>query len=172
MKKLVLLVLTSLLSVSFCMGQQKINPDSIAKNSIYASFGGAGIFYAVNYERNLYLSETFSLAARIGLGTSFSSVLFPSEFNMPIGASALYGKKNNHFELGFFISNYLIEQYDHMNDRSYKELKNLMVPTLGYRYQKHHGGLIIKAGLSAIMNINSTTNTYSPWIDLGVGWAF
>ena len=172
MKKTILILIISNCLLTNVLGQKGSNGDQWVKNSMYASFGGAGIFYSLNYERNLYSSDKFAVGARVGFGTSLSPVIFSSEFNMPIGINALYGKKNSHIELSFCTTNYLLEQYDYEFNDETKELKNLLVPSLCYRFQKKQGGLVIRAGLSALINLNSTTKTYSPWIDLGIGWAF
>ena len=78
----------------------RIADTPVARNSIYASFGGAGIYYAINYERQLFQHRDICIGARAGFGIDFSSALFGKEFSIPIGAFFLYGKRNGRLELG------------------------------------------------------------------------
>jgi hypothetical protein len=124
------------------------------------------------YERELLAGNSFSTGVKGGVGLSFSSVLFPSEFSIPVGGYFLYGKRKSHLDLSINISNYILQQYDYEDSSDYKELRVLIIPSIVYRYQKPEGGLLFRTGLSAIMNFNSVSNSFSPWVDLSVGWAF
>ena len=164
-------VLTLLtLSVSL-KGQQVVQPAR-ARNAIYGSFGGAGLFYSLTYERNVWARDKFSAAVRGGLGASFSSTLFPHEFNIPLGVSFLYGKRKGHLDLSLSLSNYFLDQYDYSSDKSSTEYRLLYVPSVTYRYQKKEGGLLVRAGLCTVINPNPITTTFVPWLDVSLGWAF
>jgi hypothetical protein len=143
-----------------------------AKNSVYASAGGPGIYFSVIYERHIIIKKKYSLGIKGGIGTSFSSVLFPGEFNFPIGILFLYGKKNSHLDFSLNVTNYLLKQYDFHDENSETEIRLLFVPSIAYRYQKPEGGFMAKIGFSPVIHFNSVTNTYTPWIDIGIGWAF
>jgi hypothetical protein len=143
-----------------------------AKNATYISGGGAGIYFSVIFERQIFLHDKYSAGVKGGVGTSFSAVLFPQEFNFPIGVFFLYGKRNNHLDISLNLSNYLLEQYDPQKDQNSRELKLLFIPSLSYRFQKPKGGFLARVGFSPIINFNSVTNSVSPWLDISVGWAF
>jgi len=172
--KRILLVITLIGLMVNTKSQEKHEnvTSSVSKNSVYASAGGAGIYFSLIYERRLLLKEKYSVGIKGGIGTSFSSVLFPQEFNFPLGAFFLYGKRNNHLDISLNVSNYLLEQYDPQKDQNIKELKLLFVPSVSYRFQKPKGGFMARLGFSPIINFNSVTSSISPWIDISVGWAF
>ena len=144
----------------------------VARNSISASFGGAGIYYALNYERLLFQHRKISIGARAGIGTDFSSALFGRELSLPVGAFILYGKKNSRMELSLCLTNYLMDQYDYAEDRDKRAYRALLVPSFGYRYQKSAGGFTARIGFSPVINLHKSSGPAMPWIDLGVGWAF
>lgn len=147
--------------------------DSLpVKNTVYCSFGGGGVFFSLNYERHLIVHHQYTWGVKGGLATSFSSVLFPSEFSIPLGSYFLYGKKNSHLDLSFSLTSYLLQQYDHNKDENYKELKLLCTPSVAYRYQKKSGGFTARFGFSPIIYFNSIRHSVMPWIDISIGWTF
>jgi len=166
------LIFLSALSISLRGQSVQEVPSSRAQNAIYGSFGGAGLFYSLTYERTVWTQNTFHAAVRGGVGASFSSVLFPHEFNIPLGVSFLYGKRKGHLDIGLSLSNYFLDQYDYASDKSSIEYRALYVPSVAYRYQKKDGGLLVRAGLCTVINPNPIATTYVPWIDLSLGWAF
>lgn len=143
-----------------------------ALNSVYFSIGGAGIYNSLNYERTFVYTNKYSAGVKVGIGSSFSPALFPNEFMIPVGGYFLFGKKNSHIDLSFCATNYFLEQYDYSDDKNYKELKLLLVPSVAYRFQKSRGGLIGRIGFSPIINFNKKRNPGSPWLDVSLGWAF
>jgi hypothetical protein len=169
---LIVLIIFSLFAHVKAQVTETGNTSPKVKNTVYASVGGPGIYFSLLYERQLYIRNKYSLGVKGGIGTAFSSVLFPHEFNFPIGVFFLYGKRNSRLDISLNMTNYLLEQYDYQKDQNTKELKLLLVPSVAYRFQKPDGGLVVRAGFSPVVNINSTTNTISPWFDIGVGWAF
>lgn len=173
MKKIIL-ILTFINLVIFTTAQESDIDVTFQKpkNSIYISYGGAGIFFSAIYERHFIKNKSYSFGIKGGIGNSFSLVLFPNEFNFQLGGLFIYGKRKHHLDVSLNLTNYIIEQYDYYDNKIYKELKILYVPSICYRYQKQEGGVVGKIGLSSIININSTTNSVSPWIDISLGWAF
>jgi hypothetical protein len=163
-----LLFVTSLNSQSF----SREGGGEGVKNAAYFSFGGPAIYYSLNYERTLVAKEKYSLGVKAGFGTNFSPVAFPDEFSIPLGVHFLYGKNKGHLDVSLNITNYFLQQYDYDSGAYSKELHLLYVPSIAYRFQKPEGGLMFRAGLSSIININPVTDSFVPWIDLSVGWAF
>jgi len=107
-----------------------------------------------------------------GVGTSFSSVLFPTEFNFPVGAYFLYGKKKSHLDVSLNFTTYLLQHYDYENDTENKQVKVLYVPSISYRYQKPEGGFVARIGFCPILYFNEVSTTISPWMEASFGWAF
>lgn len=142
------------------------------RNALYVSLGGAGIYYSIVYERQVIRKNDYQVGIKGGVGTSFSSALFPTEFNFPVGAFFLYGKRHSHLDVSINFTNYILDQYDYVQDRHSTELRVLYVPSVSYRYQKRDGGFVARAGFSTIIHFNPVTNTVAPWLDLSVGWAF
>ncbi len=174
MKKSTIL-LTFLISFVTCTKAQQENETrdhADVNNTIYLAYGGAGIYFSLMYERHLIKTDNIHVGAKAGIGSSLSSVLFPSEFNVPVGAYILYGKNRSHIDFSMCFTNYLLEQYDYEKDKRYNELKLLIIPSLGYRFQNKPGGFMFKAGLSPIIHFNETTNVIAPWLDVAVGWGF
>lgn len=164
-----------LVSIIICIKAQQKNDTrdhARVKNAIYLAYGGAGIYFSLMCEHQLIKTDNMHVGAKAGIGTSFSLVLFPSEYNFPVGAYILYGNNKGHIDFSMCLTNYLLEQYDYTNDLTYHELKILMIPSIGYRFQKKQGGVMFKAGVSPIINFNKTTNGVAPWLDVGVGWGF
>ena len=165
-----------ILLISFIYSRAKSSPvmasDPVTKNAVYFSFGGAGFYYSINYERQFVVGKNYYLGVKGGIGTSFSSVLFPHEFSIPTGIFFLYGKNRSHLDISMNLSGYFLEQYDYFEDRHYKKLSLLFVPSVVYRYQKPGGGFMGRAGISPVINVNKVSNSFTPWIDLSLGWAF
>ncbi len=153
-------------------GQQNENRiSSSASNGVYISYGGPGIYFSMTYERLLLAGNSYCAGAKAGLGTSFSPAIRP-EFSVPVGGFFLYGKRNSKLDLGLALSGYFMRQYDYELNKQTMELQPLIIPTLGYRYQKSAGGLIIRAGLASVIHLNKITHVFSPWVDLSIGYAF
>lgn len=166
----ILFVATFLSAVAF--GESAAEESSPAKNSVFTSFGGASVYYSVNYERLVYEIGDFDFAARAGVGTSFSSVLYPSDINFPFGISVSYGKKGHKISGGLSSAIHLLDQYDFEEDSESVESRLLFSPSLGYKFRPSDGGMFINAGFTPLVYFNSISTTASPWIQVGVGWTF
>lgn len=174
MKKSILFCIGVFLSASLAWGQEGSIPEERGKfkNAVYASFGGAGIYYSLMYERTVWASGKYRLHLKGGIGSSFSPALFPEEVNIPLGVGFLYGKAKHHMDASLNLSGYFLSQYDYISGEESHPLKILWVPSLGYRYQKPEGGLIIRLGISPVMHFNALMTTATPWIDFSVGYGF
>lgn len=172
--KRIFLACTFVLLTCFSIGQERqistTTPQAL--NAVYLSYGGPGIFFSTIYERQLINGNNYNIGVKGGIGTSVSSVLFPHEFNFPLGIFFLYGKRKHHLDVSANLTSYLLEQYNYAADKSKKELRLLYVPSVCYRYQKPNGGFMGRIGFSPVFNRNDVTNTFMPWIDVSVGWAF
>lgn len=143
-----------------------------ARNAILGSFGGPGLYFSVIYERHLVSSNKVNFGLRAGLGSSFSSVLFSDEFNVPLGVFLLLGKNKNHVDLSVNMSPYVLSQSNLPTREKTKELKVLFIPSIAYRYQPKAGGFVGRIGFSPVFYFNPVSDSLMPWVDLSVGWAF
>jgi len=146
--------------------------DTQTSNVVQLSFGGAGVYYSVIYERLLFIGPTLSAGVKTGIGTSLSRALSPPEISIPLGGFLLYGQGTSKLDLGLSFTGYLMWQTDYELNTNYMEMQPLIIPSLAYRFQRKEGGLTFRAGLSSIIHFNTITPVYTPWFDLGVGYAF
>ena len=174
LKNVVMLLFMILLSPVEAQNSSESSDAAVAKNAILASFGGSGILYSVMYERIVLdlPGDCFMAGIKGGIGSGIRPVSFPEEFGVPLGMFLLYGKKSSHLDCSMIIKNYFRRQADLETMGQSKELQVLLIPSLTYRFQRHSGGIVARAGLSVIMHPNSVTNTFSPWVDISLGWAF
>lgn len=172
MRRLIILLLIICMVPVIGRAQENIDLKESAKNSLLLTFGGAGIYTSVIYERKLYQINNIRSGVRAGIGLSPFALTSFEDFNIPVGIYALYGKNKHHIDLSFSLSNYFINQYNFTTETDSKEYKVLLIPSLAWRYQKPEGGVIFKAGISPIISLNKIKSNTSPWIELAVGWAF
>lgn len=173
MKKLILIILLVGIVISAkAQNTENQSNTSEARNTLYASFGGSGIFFSGTYERLLTTQKQYRFGLKGGIGSSFSSVLFPHEFNFSAGAFFLYGRQKHHLDISASATGYILEQYSYVENKTSHELKFLFVPSVCYRYQKRTGGFTGRIGISPVINFNSVTNSFTPWLDVSLGWGF
>lgn len=131
-----------------------------AKNAFYLEIGGSSGIYAVNYSRIFHQKGKLKLNASGGLSmwpnekTDSKTIWLPA---IPLEVSALYGKSNNHLELGFGITSYLdkILAIDSETfELSDKVVFGAVIPVrIGYRYQKPEGGFFFRIGYTPLFNV-------------------
>jgi hypothetical protein len=143
-----------------------------AQNVLLGSFGGPGLYFSVIYERHWVSSKKVNLGFRAGLGSSFSSLLFSDEVNVPLGVFLLWGKDKNHLDFSINMTPYLLSQAHLPSREKTRELKVLWVPSIAYRYQPKAGGFVGRIGFSPVFYFNQVSDTLMPWVDISVGWAF
>lgn len=130
----------------------------IKKNSIYLELGGNSVFYSVNYDRLIKLTNQIKLAPRVGLMywpiNNIKDNVDYSNLRIPLELNALWAKtpKSKSFaEIGIGLS--LIGMYGgyklHFTGEVNRFTKFARVSTfrLGFRHQKPTGGFMYRAGL-------------------------
>lgn len=173
MKKIILIIVLLHIYISGIAQEADIENTPVeAKNAVNISYGGAGIFFSAIYERHVIAGQGYNFGIKGGIGSSFSAALFPHEFSFPVGAFFLYGKGRHHLDVSMNVTSYLLEQYSYVEDKTNKELRLLYVPSVCYRFQKPEGGFTGRFGISPVININGVTNSFMPWVDVSLGWAF
>ncbi|HVU04780.1 MAG TPA: hypothetical protein VHE30_23670 [Polyangiaceae bacterium] len=148
-----------------------------AKNMVYAEGLGPGLFYSINYERNI----VDDLSARIGFGyvslsasasgggqTASASA---SYLTVPVTVSYLgIGSKKHIFELGGGATIAHVGAGASTLVDSASASATVVIPTLlaGYRIQPPDGGFFFKIGASPMI----VQGTLVPWGYLALGGVF
>lgn len=161
MKKLLSTVLLICLCTTISFSQEEI---SSARNASYIEAGGAGLFFSINYERQL--SKTPGFLWRIGLG-GYAEDYFYVTYNTGFAYLLGLNEGNNAF-LEFGANLTIAREYKGISEESRRaEIFENIVPGLSYR--KHFkNDLLLKAGINAVINENGLT----PWLNLAVGKRF
>jgi hypothetical protein len=134
-----------------------------AKNAIYLDLAGPGLFYSLNYDRELMpdLSARigfsyFSIGAKATAGDTSASAEF-GYWAVPITASYLgIGSKSNMLELGGgpvimhmkVSGDAFFKPSDQKAGASYSATMLAMTALAGYRHQPEDGGFVFRIGLS------------------------
>ncbi len=110
-----------------------------AKNMVYVQVAGIGNYRSVNYERVFRQGSKMNYSYSIGYAPATKST------SVPVIISAFTTGKQHHFEMSLaFIPHVEKHTYSTKEDLD----KQLYIkPAIGYRYQKLHSGLFIKAGV-------------------------
>lgn len=157
-----LIVVFTLISLTFSISTfAQTEPETFtAKNAIYLEFGGSSGRYAVNYSKIFHQKGKLKLNASAGFSmwrnkmNDFKTIWLPV---VPLEFSGLYGRKNNHLEMGFGFTSYLdrtLEIDSETFEFSDKVVFGAYIPLrVGYRYQKPEGGFFFRVGYTPIINV-------------------
>ena len=158
----ILSILALLLLIStISFGQE--NP-STKRNFSYVEAGGAGLFFSINYERQL--SKTPGFSWRVGLG-GYSEVDFYVTYSTGLAyLFTLNEEKNAFIELGMNAT--IAREYTGVRqDGRYADLFENIMPTVFYRKQFEHN-VFYKAGFSPVFNRFG----FTPWLSAAIGTRF
>jgi len=118
-----------------------------APNALYAEFLGNGLLYSCNYDR--LFSESFG--GRIGVSYTFPEGV--SIVTLPVMAYYLVGLGSGPSKLEFGLGATILLQPERQSlsfmaapDDQLRGTSVLGTATVGYRYQRADGGLIIRVG--------------------------
>lgn len=134
-----------------------------APNSVYFEAAGNGLFYSANYDRLF----TKSLGGRVG--ASYTSPEQVSVITFPLMAYYLFGigTSNSKVELGLGACVILQpenQSFSFMSsvDDEFRGNGVLGTATLGYRYQRAEGGLMVRAGITPLFGnyVRDVSPTY------------
>ncbi|MCE7054368.1 hypothetical protein LZF95_06755 [Algoriphagus sp. AGSA1] len=159
-----------------------------AKHAIYGELGGTAYGYAINYGFIFHQKQKFKYSASLGFSMryqdeivrSFSGFWIPS---LSTEITALLGKFKGHLEFGtgFLASRdkqFIFDEDFPRNIRVRQYWGATIVPRIGYRYQKPHGGLFFRAAYTPwirFKNIEGDEDkvNFNPFgIGLSLGWSF
>ena len=150
MKRVILtFVIAALTTVTF-------SQEALSKRAIYLEIGGSGIAASLNYEQNIWTKYNYAISLKGGLG------YFPLILNTELSAgtsSAILGAnfsrelKMHSIRIG--ISNAFVSTIANgiSNDFSTVTYSHLIIPNIGYRYQKpEKNKLLVGFGYSPIIS--------------------
>jgi len=119
--------------------------------------GNSGL-YSLNGEYQIGEYKDYKLNARIGFG--YFPVKGVQFIGVPIGLNVLTGTKKHHLELGLGASyikglrNLKIQVGPFANSRDWYESEGIyFAPSVGYRFDKLTGGLILKVYYSPLITV-------------------
>lgn len=161
MKKILLALLIAALFSTSSFAQ---DTPSLKRNFSYIELGGPGLFFSINYERQL--SKTPSFSWRVGVGGYFEPEFYVTYSTGVAYLFDLNEEKTSFLELGvnFTIAREYIEL---SSERKSPEMFENVIPGLSYR--KHFDNdILLKAGLNAVIN----SSGLMPWLNIGFGKRF
>ena len=155
----------------FYRAKSQVDERVFSRNVLYLEFGGIGGLGSLNYERMVSLKGLFSIGLRVG-GSTYKIRDYTRKFNpdiiIPVAVNGLFGK-NHKLEVGLgqvFSNIVLANDLTGKPERVSKFHANF---TVGYRYQKARGGLILRCGYMPLME---SYRFYRHWAGASVGYAF
>lgn len=185
--KLYLILITVCLSSLISFTQ-----EDHSKNNLYVEFLGKGLFYSINYEREVFQINDLigvNLSAGLGVFPGLTSIKKSTDVFIPLEMNFSISKNSHHGILGYgstywrYKVNYI--EIDNSN-LSQQPISPILVNVnewfahllIEYRYHKPTGGFLFKAGYSPLFfakaentSFNKKIN-YQTSINIGVGWSF
>lgn len=180
----------TLLSISFHSLAQ-----STAKNALYLELGGAAIAYSLNYERTIFNGSKINTNARVGFaifplhGDQDINDINDINYLVPLGLNFVFGNKKRHFETGLnytfgrtsssstttnTLNGVVVRKTTEVN----QYFSNLLLPYIGYRYQKQEGGFLFKLNAMPVISLDKRSNFFTTsrvwplWLGFSFGKAF
>ena len=170
MKMKLFYIIVLLLSINY-EAKSQLDSTHISQNILYIEAGGIGGYGSLNYERIIPVEKILKIGVRIGLST-YNLTDYTTKFNpdiiIPIAITGLYG--NNHkivFGFGQTISN--IVKANHSNWKIERKSNIHSNFTIGYRYQKERGGIMVSCNYTPIIEFYKS---YRHWAGISIGYAF
>ncbi len=146
-----------------------INPNDVsaqreAKNAIYVSLGGTGLFYSVNYDRMLSDKVGF----RLGFSTFY---VFAAVRTFPVTLNYLLGSGSHQLELGAGAVIVNVSESEIFEFLFEGEGSGVAVTgTFGYRLQPQDGGYVFRLVLTPLFGYFDSG--FIPWFGVSLGYSF
>jgi hypothetical protein len=147
--------------ISFSINAQHYQ-EPVKENTVFFELLGNGGYYSFNYDRIMASKEKWKLAGRIGGSYINHFNDFNTQYiNMPLELSFLSGKGPNYLEIGMGAT-YIFGKSDFgwpgEEKTTILNFDLMIMPRIGYRYQKPEGGPFFKIGFTPIYYIKIYTN--------------
>jgi len=155
MKKAILLSLILLFVVTV------FSQEDVSKANIYLELGGAGMLTSINYEQKVWARNNNALNLRAGVGyfpLIVNTKMAAGTYSLIVGANFLKNYRNHHIVVGLYNS--FANTFTTRTNRESGNyiFNNLIVPSIGYRYQKtEKGRFFIGVGYSPVISFTGFT---------------
>ena len=151
-----IILILSFLLINFCGFSQEAHSHL----GLTLDLGGNSGGYSVNGEYEILNHDKFKANARLGFG--YLPIKNTSFLDIPFGINFLTGNQKHHLELGIGSSYISGLKFTNIqigsNDKSYADKAIYLVPSIGYRFDKLSGGLILKIYYSPLILIHDFLN--------------
>lgn len=170
----------------FCLcgvGQNRKDSIPLSKNTLYAEFFGNCVYGSINYDRIVFHKKRNKVSLRFGFlpypkVTSLASATFELSYINGI-------KHNLEYSLGIAFTHGLSRQGQSSISEHVATGNLFLCPHFGYRFQKPEGGLFVRAGVGARLNLGELYQydykkygggflevNSSIWFGFGIGYSF
>lgn len=158
------------------LSAQLTDSTRIARSSIFAELGGSGVVYSLNYDHIIIDRPFVDYSVRLGIsGIPFGKL--PTQYFLPAEVCVIVGKRKlrSEFGLGLVANIYRTQEYFGEQAVSWRR-EDFIILRIGGRFQKPHGGLFMRVGLTPFIGL--TELLYSnrfliiPWGGVAVGYTF
>lgn len=163
-----------------------------SKNAVYVEFLGKGLYYSINYERNIFeISEKLSVQGSVGfsLFPGLTDIEKSTDFLMPLELNLRYNMGSHNIVAGYGTTFWSYSVYDipiTAENASQQPIEPVLKKTkewfahmvLEYRYQKPDGGLMFKAGWSPLFFAKmqhfayEKKSNFANSFNFGIGYSF
>lgn len=167
---LVVLIISTLTMTALSQKTDTLKTNFVYKNSVQAELFGHGLLYSLNYERVIFNGQKFKTTGQLGFSyyppkTGFIDIWIPLVIN------EIFSFNKHHIELGLghVFTNEAVRYFDYSVLE--RQWGGFLTARLGYRYQKHNGRLIVRAGFTPFFEYRDLIDFY-PSGGLALGYSF
>ena len=129
----------------------------IKRNTIYTEYCGQGFWNSLSFDRLYRIDKKIktSITAGVTLLPLYKKMnIFVAA--IPVSYNWIFGRKNNHLELGAGLTYYSETSKMQYSDIALIRVTNsylYFTPKIGYRFQKHDGGFFFRITLTPSIGI-------------------
>ncbi|MEI7736532.1 MAG: hypothetical protein WCI49_13770 [Ferruginibacter sp.] len=152
--------------------QSKEN-NFITRNTLYADFATRGAYYSVNYDRIFKEGRQFTKSYRAGFSATDKTIA------LPIGINFFTGHQASHMEISLTLVPYIDNYKSFLSSIDLSDKKMLIIPGVGYRYQKPEGGFFFRAVAAPAIDLDPPSDYFwkmdgklYPVLTIGAGYSF
>jgi len=137
---------------------EKVYPD-FKHHSVYLEIGGSSLFYSLNYDYTLRITNGLNLAVGSGFAYSPRSMADYQGYTFVIAPACnlLFGYSSHHAETGLALLSWGTVESTFLSAR------------IGYRYQRPSGGFLFRIGYTPIFD---GYDGFMPWAGVSFGYTF
>ncbi len=168
--RLIILVLIIILAQVILLAQDAQTNQHLNKNHLSIELGGAGAVGSINYER-LIKARSSKLLLRVGLSYLPLKVNNKQAFGTPILPFGVYYLIGIRHHIEFGLNNSFGYTVDNISNKN--ELKYLLIPSVGYRFENFFKkSIYVSIGYSPAFSFERGDLQFGNWAKIGVGYSF